>query len=164
MARRRSGKKIDFVHWLGFSNAVGAHAAGSTARELVAAQHLPETLMRTRGEALVYLDGVSAPGGLAIVSMGLILVPEGTGSTVLWSPLTDSDAPWFWYDSFHIGYEEAVVDVVDIPGITSARRVIDSKAMRINKNMEIQWVIENTTLQSAISVNVSVSGRFLAGT
>ncbi len=164
MARRRSGKKIDFVHWTGFSQAITAQAAGTAAFLLAAAQHLPETLLRIRGEWVSYLDGTTAPGVLLDVAMGFILVPEGTGSTVLWSPFTDSDAPWIWWDCMTLGYEELVTDVVDIPAISGGRRVIDNKAMRIVKNMELQVVLENTTILTADSVNANVCGRILTGT
>ncbi len=128
MARRRSGKKIDFTHWSGFASNFLAQAAGTIAATAAAAQHLPETLLRTRGGLTAFLDGTQGPTGLTQVALGMILVPEGTGSTVLWSPFTDSDAPWFYWTCFHLGYEEAVTDVVDMPGMTSYREVIDSKA------------------------------------
>jgi len=164
--RRRSGKKIDFLHWtLGAATSqFQAQAAGTVGATLVAAQHLPETLMRTRGEILSYEDGTGAPGAMALISVGLILVPEGTGSTVLWSPFSDPDAPWFSFEVMHIGQEELVTDVVDVPGITSSRRIVDSKAMRINQNQEIQMVVENTTLASATTVNTQAAFRFLFGT
>ncbi len=63
-----------------------------------------------------------------------------------------------------IGYEEMVTDVVDVLGLTSQRLVIDSKAMRIVRNSEIQMVVENTTIGSALAVNLNVQGRFLSGT
>jgi len=98
------------------------------------------------------------------VTAGLILVPEGTGTTVLWSPFTDGDAPWIWYDSSLLAYEEMVTDVVDIPLMTASRRVIDNKAMRIIRNQEVQFVVENTTIGSAASCNARVAGRVLSGT
>ncbi len=164
MARRRSGKKIDFTHWLPASHVFQAFAAGTIGAQLVAAQHLPETIMRTRGSLTGYVDGAQAPGGLALITVGLILVPEGTQATVLWSPFGDGDAPWFWWASFYLGYEEYVTDVIDSPSISGYREVIDSKAMRINKNMEVQYVAENSTLGGAISVNVGISTRILSGT
>ena len=164
MARRRSGKKIDFTHWTYQSGSALALSAGTTAVLFNAAQHEPETLLRFRGELFVGLDALSAPGGLAAIGVGLILVPEGTGSTVLWSPITDGDAPWFWVDYGAVGYEEGVTDVIDYPGYTSYRRVIDSKAMRIIRNQEIQMVVENATVGTAESVNVVLQGRFLSGT
>ncbi len=164
MAHRRSGRKIDFTHWQGFLEEALALGAGTVASLAASAQHLPETLLRTRGNLLGYVDAVQTPGALASVAVGMILVPEGTGATVLWSPATDTDAPWFWYEAFHVGYEEGVTDVVEIGGVSSFRAVIDSKAMRIIKNHEIQIVYENTTIGNAVSVNVAVAGRFLAGT
>ena len=162
MAHTR-GKKIDTVHWTYGSWDFPAQAAGTAAVNVLAAQHLPETLLRVRGEQVCYADSTQAPAKLASIGIGLILVPEGTGTTVLWSPITDGDAPWFWVDYFMIGYEEMVTDVVGVPGITSARRVIDSKAMRKNRNMEVQAVVENATVIGAINVNVEGQARFLAG-
>ena len=164
MARRRSGKKIDFVHWTGFSTGISGQSAGSLATLLSAAQHDPETLLRIRGEYVTYIDAASAPGKQVTVSSGMILVPEGTGTTVLWSPLTDADAPWIWYDTAILGYEEMVTDVIDLPVLTAVRRVIDNKAMRIIRNQEIQFVVENTTELSASAINTRVGGRILSGT
>ncbi len=157
-------KKIQYTHWTGFTGTFAGQAAGTAAVNLLAAQHEPETLLRTRGNLLSYGVTPQAPGVSAIITVGMILVPEGSGTTVTWSPLTDADAPWFWYEQFMIGYEEMVIDVVDVPGITSLRTVIDSKSMRIVRNQEIQLVMENTTIGGAISVLVNVQGRFLSGT
>ncbi len=160
----RHTKKIAYTHWTGFTGTALALAAGSVAATLGVAIHEPETLLRTRGNLLCWKDATSTPGQSAIITVGFVLVPEGTGTTVLWSPLTDADAPWFFYEQFMIGYEEMVTDVVDVPGLTSQRLVIDSKAMRIVRNSEIQMVVENTTIGSALAVNLNVQGRFLSGT
>jgi len=162
---RRSGhaKKIDFTHWTLAQTSFSAQAAGTVAGTMVAAQHLSETLLRTRGEWSAFIDTNQAPGQHAIITMGMIIVPEGTGSTVLWSPFTDGDAPWIWWDCASIAYEEAVTDVIDVPGMTSVRRVVDSKAMRVVRNQEIQLVMENTTIGSAIGVNTSFVARILSG-
>ena len=163
MARPRFAKKIDTVHWTGFSGVAGGFSVGTIAVNMLPAQHLPETILRIRGEALVYLDGAQTPGGLAQVAMGLILVPDGTGATVLWSPVTDGTAPWIWFDTFHVGYEEYVTDVISSQVASGARRVIDSKAMRKVRNRELQLVVENVTRLSAVSVNVVLAGRVLSG-
>ncbi len=163
MVRRRSGRKIDFTHWTNFSVTQLAQSAGAVGIMVAAATHEPETLLRTRGNLLSFLDGSLAPGRLVEIVVGLILVPEGTGTTVLWSPATDGDAPWFYWTGFQLGYNEGVTDVVDIPGATSYREIIDDKAMRIIRNQEIQMVVENTTLETASSVNTSMSIRMLAG-
>jgi len=164
MARRRSGKKIDFVHWTGFDNVSLGLTAGSAALTLLAAQHDPETLLRIRGEYMTWVDSTQAPGALALISAGIILVPEGTSTTVLWSPRTDADAPWIWYDTSWIGEDELVTDVLDVPVLTGARKVIDNKAMRIVRNQELQFVVENATFGNAVTMNAAIAGRTLSGT
>ena len=159
----RHGKKISFTHWTGIQMTLSAFAAGTSASNLLAAQHEPETLLRIRGNLLTYVDGQEAPGVSALISVGMILVPEGTGTTVLWSPFTDADAPWVWYETFSLGYEEYVTDVIDCPGASSAATVIDNKAMRIMRNQELQMVWENTTVSSALSVNSFGAARVLSG-
>ena len=162
---RRSGfaKKIDTVHWAYGSFTFSAQAAGTAAVQMFPAQHLPETLMRTRGEWVGWLEGARAPGDAVAVGVGLIQVPEGTGTTVLWSPITDGDAPWIWLDYAILAYEETVVDVIDIPQITAVRRLIDSKAMRKIRNTELQVVVENASIFGTASVNVLGQGRILSG-
>ena len=140
MARIRTGraKKIDVVHWTYGSFSFLAQGSGTSAVNAFAAQHLPETLLRTRGEYVGYIDSASVPPTLVSLGIGLILVPEGTGSTVLWSPLTDGDAPWFYVDYAMLGYEEMVTDVIAVQEMLGVRRIIDSKAMRKIRNAEIQ--------------------------
>ena len=165
-SRSRGEKVIDNVRWRGFSGGTEgtALAAGTFADQMVTASTAPETIMRTRGEVCVWIDNSEAPPVELILSIGLILVPEGTGATVLWAPFTDDNAPWFWFDSFTIGYEEYVTDVIAAQEMHAVRRVIDSKAMRrMPSDVEIQLVMENTTISGAGSVNVGVTGRFLLG-
>ena len=159
MARRRA-EPVN-RHWTPFSHTFLAASAGSVAATLFPAQHDRETIMRTRGNLICYADTTQAPGGLVQIDIGLIQVPEGTGTTVLWAPLTDGDAPWLFHESFFIGYEECVTDVIDVPGITSFRSVIDNKAMRRIRNQELQIVLENTTAGTAMAVNAAISGRQL---
>jgi len=150
------------TRWTGANATVNAQPAGTAGRIILAASTRRDTILRTRGEAVVYIDSVQAPGVSALISLGLIVVPEGTGTTVLQSPFTDANADWFWFEQVTISYEEMVVDVVDVPGMSSARLTVDSKAMRIGvPDTEVQFVVENTTLTSAVSVNVSFTARFL---
>ena len=165
MARRSGGRKIDFKHWTTATGALASLATGTPAAvTMLAAQHLPETILRTRGEVAVSLEGVQAGGAGVGIACGLILVPEGTSTTVLWDPQADGEAPWLWWDFFNIIYEEYVTDVIESVLTASARRVIDSKAMRRVVNMELQFVATNTTLLGASSVNVTAGIRVLAGT
>ena len=164
MARRRSGRKIDFTHWTGGNATSLAQAAGSVGVVVIPAQHDPETELRIRGSLLSYVDTTQAPGGLVLMSVGLIYVPAGTGTTVLWAPFTDADAPWVWVDYFFVGYEEMVTDVIDVPAASGYRSVIDSKAMRIVRNSELQAVFQNTTIGSSMAVNNVLFARVLSGT
>ena len=167
MARRRTGfqKKIDHVAWDGFMlshNALGAGIAAFTF--LTQALDRPTTLMRIRGQLHCFVDGAQATGGACNISAGIIKVPEGTSTTVVYNPVADDKAAWLWYSSFFIGYEEMVTDVIDVPGITSFREKIDNKAMRIVRpDEELQLVVENTTIGGAISVNFGIAGRMLNG-
>ncbi len=163
--RGRFGKKIDTVHWIEGGFSFAGFGAGTVAQTATAAQHLPETLLRTRGEWAATFDATQAPGSGVFLTIGLIQVPEGTGTTVLWSPSTDSDAPWIWWDVFTLLYEESVIDVIATQNTLSRYRVIDSKAMRKLRNTELQWVAENSTITGhvAAGVNAAGSARFLAG-
>ena len=160
---RRHGKKIDFTHWTRFAGVSLAQGAGTVGVGLSSAQHEPETLLRMRGEFTCYGDGALVSGAACEMGVGLILVPEGTGTTVLWSPIADADAPWIWAGYYALAYEEFVTDVIDCPGMTSVRDVIDNKAMRIVRNQELQVVFENVTVGGAMTVNSDIHGRVLAG-
>ncbi len=163
-SRGRFAKKIDTVHWTGMSGSALALGAGAVAVTLGVAQHLPETLLRIRGEFTAFIDGVQAPtGNVIVLQAGIVQVPEGTGTTVLWSPASDPDAPWIWTDSITLAYEEMVTDVVAIQGMLFGRRVIDSKSMRKLRNTEIQVVFENAGIAGSLSANAVVNGRILAG-
>jgi len=170
MARgRREGKKIDSVAWEVFAGNLLGISAGVSAFELRSGQTGigfagSETLLRTRGHLLAFLDGIPVPGDLVQVAVGMRLASEGTGATVTVSPFTEASYPWFYHEIFVLGYEEAVTDVVDMPVITAIRIPIDDKAMRrIRPEEEIQMVIENTTLGTAQAVNVTLTGRWLFG-
>ena len=163
--RGRHAKKIDTVHWTRFAGEFIGRGVGTAAQTLVAAQHLPETLLRLRGEWLAVLDGPAAALTGACITMGIIQVPEGTGTTVLWSPATDGDAPWIWWDTIGLIYEEMVTDAIQSSQGSGARRVVDSKAMRKLRNTELQLVVENLAIAgvTAQAAHVTISGRALAG-
>jgi len=163
MANRR-GKKIDFTRWTDFSVSASALAAGSVASNAGSAGTGTETLMRTRGQLCAWIDGLEAPATSIVVSVGLIVMPEGQGSTVVSEPFADGNAPWFYFTRFTLGYEEYVTDAIAAPGLSVYRETLDVKAMRILRaDREVQFVVTNTTLISAASVNVSLTGRFLIG-
>ncbi len=163
MARGRHAKKIDSVHWTLGNFVFGAQAAGVVASTFLAAQHLPETLLRIRGEWVADFDGIQSAAIGVTVGVGIVQVPEGTGTTVLWSPISDGDAPWIWWDVMHLLYDEMVQDVIGSQMVLSGRRVIDSKAMRKLRNTELQVVCENVTGIGAATINAVGSARVLAG-
>ncbi len=158
--RGRHGKKIDNVHWTLGGFTFVSQAAGVAAQTVFAAQHLPETLLRTRGEWSACLNSGQAAGVGVTVFVGMIQVPEGTGTTVLWSPFTDGDAPWVWWDVLSLMYNEMVVDVIATQNTLSGRRIIDSKAMRKLRNTELQVVVENVTLSGLSTGSVQAVGDF----
>ena len=89
-----------------------------------------ETILRIRGEFMLHLPGTLEPGGQLLVSAGMVLVPEGQGTTVAWNPFDDPNAPWIWFSEYTLGYTEYVANVIDSPVFTAVRAVIDNKAMR----------------------------------
>ncbi len=167
MANKRSGfqKKIDTVHWTYGSFEFAGQGAGQAAINVNAAQHLPETILRIRGEWATAISAAATPDIGIAVSIGFILVPEGTGSTVLWSPITDGDAPWIWWDTLHLLYTEQVTDVNYSAMTSSGRRVIDSKAMRRVRNTQLQCVVEVAAITGFTGGAVDIVGsvRTLSG-
>ncbi len=164
--RQRSRATRLSTRWLGFSTAstLLALAAGNTAIELASASTIKDTIMRTRGQLTIWADATLATSRSALISIGMWIVPEGTGTTILADPFLDANADWFYYTQALIGYEEHVTDVVDNPLITGYREKIDTKAMRIgDPDTEIQLVVVNTAIEGSISVSVNASGRFLLG-
>jgi len=164
--QRRSGKKIEQLNWkLGVASALSLAGGNAVAVTVVAAEALQKTLMRIRGEFAAWANGVQAPAISSLLAVGIVQVPEGTGTTVLWDPFVDGDAPWIWFDFGVIAYEEMVTDVIDVPAITGYRRIVDSKAMRRMRNTELQLVVHNNSVQGGgTNVDFTFGGRFLFGT
>ena len=165
MARRDRGHSRLNVRWTLGGGSVLALAADSTAGIVVITEGVVNTtLMRTRGNLIAWLDGVQAPGQIISVGCGLIVNPGGQGTTVVSSPLTDGEAPWLWYETFVLAYEETVTDVIAVDGISSLRKEVDSKAMRvIRPDREVQFVVETINILGSPPVNVRLSSRFLIG-
>ncbi len=172
MGRRRSahgGKVIDRVRWTGdviiSSFALGAGSSAGIQMYQLGDQEDPQTVMRTRGQVLVFVDGAQAPSNSVQVAIGVHVVPKGTDTTVLVSPLTEAEGDWLVWRTAALGYEEMVTDVVDVPGITSYRFEIDSKAMRKMKpGEELQFVATTVTAGGGgMSINLVGQLRTLLG-
>ena len=114
---RRGEKKISSLSWESAGGQILALSAG-TAAVLIRAElagiggAVHETLLRTRGWLSAWVDGPTAPAALARISVGLRLAAGGSGTTVTVSPFSDGGYPWFFYETFVIGYEEMVTDVI----------------------------------------------------
>jgi len=163
-ARSRFPKKMDNLIWDGTFLRFSAIGSGSTALQFSSVGTQPTTLLRLRGNISVIVDGLEAPAVAARATWGLIKVPDGSATTVQYDPVADVNAPWIYWGSAVIGYEEYVTDVIDCPGISSYREVVDNKAMRrIRPDEELQWVLTNTTVDGGLSLNHDVSIRWLQG-
>ncbi len=168
MARQRGRSRATRLsrRWTGFTGSFLNKAIGVGALQLLTPSTILDTILRTRGHMLASVNEVQAPGQLAELAVGFIVLQEGraVGGAVP-SPLTDRNADWFWYTSFILGYEEMVTDVIDVPELSAYREVIDSKAMRLGPpDTEIAVVMESVTLSgTAMTFNVAVTGRFLLG-
>jgi len=164
--RSRTGrheKVIDSTRWAGASHLSLAQNAGAVAQTMIT-DGLTETILRIRGEIVSLMDGNQASGPLARMGIGALVVQAGSGTTVIQKPLTDPDAPWLFYETWVIGYEEMVVDVIDVPGLSSFRKTIDNKGQRIlREGREVQLVFENLTLNAAATIQTSFVFRALLG-
>ncbi len=170
MARRNSFRsapqpKIRNLRWTGAVNTFLALSAGSSAQAYIGSATDTETLLRQRGQLLCYLDAAQAGSGAMVdVAIGTIVMPEGQGTTVVSSPITDENAPWLYYERFVVGYDEYVTDVVTNIGGPVFRATIDTKAMRILKpDQEVQLVVEQASLNAASPINIVLTDRVLIG-
>ena len=169
MARRRDGRKIDNVAWVGVSNEAVGLTSGSEPHPVLLnlGDSCPITILRFRGEISAALDGATVPGKRVHVAVGMQLVPSGTDTTLLRSPIADANSSaWFWLENFVLGYTEYVTDVIGSQGWPVFRKTIDGKAMRrMWPDQEVQVVFENLTASGggASGVTIDVVGRLLLG-
>ena len=121
--------------------------------------------MRIRGSLEVYLDVATAiaVGDMIWWAAGMIVMPEGQGSTVVSSPIADGNAPWVWYATGVLASELAGT-WEGAEGGFFHREVIDSRAMRIIRpDRELQLVVEATDIAGTSVLNFAVNARFLLG-
>ena len=156
---RRSGRKAD-LRWIGGRQVISAITNTTSAVIIVSQGNTSQTIMRTRGSLLLYLNDPVAAGDVADVAVGFLVVPAGLSTTVTSSPITDPDAPWFYYDRVILGSEDTVAP--DQLGLKVYRSVIDVKAMRVLRpDQEVQFVVETTNVGGTVAVNFAVAARFL---
>jgi len=155
---RRSGRPNDYTWRLGTVSHLALSSGTISATILVGDRR--ETLVRTRGEVLIWMDASGTIGDLVQVGWGLLVVPQGLGGTVVSSPIGDSDAPWLAYGVCTLAFE--ATGAAGLSTLDHCRTVVDSKAMRkIMPDQDVVFVAENVTLGSAQSVNLVASIRAL---
>jgi len=157
---RGRGRVIDTMRWSGdvIISHLGLAAGSGATLALVALDDHSQTLLRTRGICSVWLDGTPTAGEAVQVACGLIKVPKGTGTTVLLSPISESEQEWLWWGSVVLA-ADAGTDQMQ-----SHRFDMDSKAMRKMKPQEeIQFVVAQTTIGTAVALNCVTQPRFLLG-
>ncbi len=160
MADRGRGRRRGQARWGFGSQFLSGLAAGTPqSAAIIAAGTLPSTVMRTRGEILVWMDGAPAAADAVVWAVGLIVMPEGQGTTVVSSPITDGNAPWFGFWTGTLAAEDTTLLQ---NGTQYARIPIDSKAMRILRpDREVQIVAEQSTIGGAQVININFAARFL---
>ena len=166
MARGRHFQQRKMItRWGGFNLSTGGLSAGAIGIQVSSAGSIRETILRVRGTLDCYMDALSAPDLGVVVTVGMRLVPEGTGTTVISNPFSDSNNPgWFYMSCFHLAYEEKVTDVIALTELASYRETVDNKAMRLfGPDQEIQLVVVNTTLEAAATIRLAFQGRILFG-
>jgi len=157
MARgKRSGRGPDY-EWSGQGFSQLALAAGGSAQDALVGTTTPGTLVRTRGQIMVMLDGGAVAGDFVAVGWGLIIAP--TGTTGLGSiPLTDPDGNFFGYGLCIVGTEGTQEDQQS----GNFRFDVDVKAMRkMKKDESVFVVVETADVQGAPAVNIVGHFRFL---
>ena len=137
-----------------------AQAAGVGADTLAGVVAFPRTMMRVRGSVFVEIDGPAADGQLVLVTCGII-VQAGDISTEV-RPFSDGDAPWVWWGATVLSGEDTTEGASSVG--RNFRFDVDSKAMRkISPNETVSFVIENTTIGTAASINTAGAVRILMG-
>ncbi len=75
-------------------------------------------------------------------------------------PITDGEAPFVWYETFHLWSETGTG--ADDAVAQHHRLVVDSKAMRmLRPDQELVYVVETLAVVGAPVVDTGFAGRFL---
>jgi len=162
MPARRGGGTRKALAWVASVPVLLAISAGVGGAQLVAAAAFPRTLMRSRGQVTVEIDGAASDGELVAITMGLIVQGSAVGLTGR-GPFSQGDADWLWWGSVTLSGEGVTEGNASSGRI--ARLPVDSKAMRkVNPDEALIFVMENTSIGAAAAVNMVGGIRFLFGT
>ncbi len=122
------------------------------------------TLVRTRGELLLYLTvGDTIDAGFVRVAAGIAVASENAfdiGVTAVMSPVTDigwDGWSWYWTGSLRMA---AASQFGEVP--SAVRIPIDSKAMRKLKNTDVCYgVVETASEDVNASMSATLNTRML---
>ncbi len=154
---RRAGRRADLRWTLGTATLEGIATGGNAASIVLSQGNTSQTIMRVRGHYFAVIDGPTL-NDVVTVGLGLLIVQAGAAAASV--PLTDGDAPYFWYEVFHLFTETGTAE--DTIGGTLVRGVIDGKAMRILRpDQEVLLVAQTGIVVGAPVVDVGFTGRFL---
>ncbi len=153
---RSGGRRADLRWTYGSS-----HYSGTTSSAfltLISGSNFSQTLMRSRGQLLCSIDG-PAVNDTIDVGIGFLLAQAGlTG--IASTPLTDGDAPFFWFHAFTLHSQTSTQS--EVLGTQVYRTEIDSKAMRVVRpDQAVYSVIEVLQVVGTPAVDLDLTCRFL---
>ncbi len=162
-ARRSSGRPNDYDWELSRMTSL-ATPVGTISQTEMFLSDTAETLVRVRGEVVVWLDATgSTIGDMMQFAWGLLRAPSGS-SDVGVSPLTEGGANWLAYGLASIGTEVALGNLAAAPGLGAAMRIfhVDSKSMRkLREDESVYFILETADITGAPTVNVGAMFRVL---
>ena len=164
MARQRSsGRKTDYTWELARGSDFLVAAGGDSVRT-VGDFTQAETLIRIRGEVLVWLDPATSEVGDALeVAWGVLRAPTGILSEVGVNPIQDGGAPWVAY-----GVATLASEIANFVGVNEGslmkRFEVDNKAMRKLRDAEtLYFVLRTSSIVGSPTMNYGFMLRFLTG-
>ncbi len=167
MARRHTGRVIDFKAWLAIPSWSAAVSGTSTTINGILSFTGPGTILRARGFVQASLDATMQVGDEISMAWGLGIVSTDAavaGATAMPDPGGDADYPWLWWEQMTLRSEETLQGFSW--GLTAQRVDVDTKAMRKFKPGQTLLVINQVTSSSGAPVtNLDIGQiRVLIGT
>ena len=126
-----------------------------------------QTLVRLRGELVIFLEVVTAIGdGFTTIAAGIGIVTAdafGIGVTAMPSPITDPDwQGWMWFQALGPLIGQSVTESENTGRLAQIRIPIDTKAMRkISPNEVLFGALAVTTEVGAATVTFGMNSRVL---
>ncbi len=146
------------------SNATGVNTVATVIAEANFEEVPNPTIVRIRGYVNLRATVVGAGDARTQIRMGIIVVTAkafAAGVASIPVPGTDIGSDWMWWDTRTLVTESATPS--EDTGIGLNRSVeVDNKAMRkVGLNQLLVFVVENTGLNSSITVQTTASLRVL---